>query len=565
MDNVNLNIEQPIKKKNKKGLIITLLILIILISCALGVYCFIFNKPKNIFLKNINNEYKQFSSLFNDIETFDIKTATSSMDFDLNINVNELFESELTEEQLQLIEEINALNFKLDSTVNLNKKLLALIVDAKYNENNLIDLGVYGKPNSIYVSLGDVYDKYIEMPFEEYETLFEQQTFNIKDVEYLTSKLKDAFLNSLDEKHFEKTSETISVNGEEIKATKIAYILTEERAYNILISILKEIKEDSRFLEILSSLSNMSVDEIKTGINDTIDEINNELKSADIEEKIELSMYTKGINNKAIKYSITSDDAEIIYTNYQDRIKLVFKDSEETYLTLTNIKNEDDSYKTEIVMSNIKVTVTSKEENDTFTADYKIVELETKTEIKGNLTLKMNEVKKHEEYNQDLKLSMSVGMTGIEIVGMEITIKGTTKYNTDVTIPDVSNSILYTNLTEEDTNTIMFNMLNNETLVNFIIKISELIGNSVEDSNKQAAENSAYAIIDAAKHEYLESMLNSTSSITTSGNVTDLKISGENITSGTWSLDTTTGTITLYDVKISGYTCNGYVGNMTCE
>lgn len=87
--------------------------------------------------------------------------------------------------------------------------------------------------------------------------------------------------------------------------------------------------------------------------------------------------------------------------------------------------------------------------------------------------------------------------------------------------------------------------------------------NVVDNAKKQAAVNSAYGIIDAAKYVYTESLM--TDSITTSGEAASLKVSGDKATTGTWSLDTTTGTISLTGVAVSGYTCSGYVGSMTCE
>ena len=42
----------------------------------------------------------------------DINSISSSLDFDFNINVNELFKSELSEEDIKLLDEINALNLK---------------------------------------------------------------------------------------------------------------------------------------------------------------------------------------------------------------------------------------------------------------------------------------------------------------------------------------------------------------------------------------------------------------------------------------------------------------------
>lgn len=79
--------------------------------------------------------------------------------------------------------------------------------------------------------------------------------------------------------------------------------------------------------------------------------------------------------------------------------------------------------------------------------------------------------------------------------------------------------------------------------------------NVVENARKEAAENSAYGIIDAAKYAYTDSLL--TGEVVTTGNVANLKVSGTPAISGTWNLDTSTGKVTLVNVVIGDYTCNG--------
>ena len=77
----------------------------------------------------------------------------------------------------------------------------------------------------------------------------------------------------------------------------------------------------------------------------------------------------------------------------------------------------------------------------------------------------------------------------------------------------------------------------------------------IENARNKAAVNSAYGVIDAAKLAYTESIMSSTTS--TSGNVTDLKISGDKPTAGTYSVNTETGAITIEGVQFGDYTCTG--------
>lgn len=89
--------------------------------------------------------------------------------------------------------------------------------------------------------------------------------------------------------------------------------------------------------------------------------------------------------------------------------------------------------------------------------------------------------------------------------------------------------------------------------------------NVIEDARDEAAKNSAYGVIDAAKLYYAESLLDTTKTVTAEGNdATTLVVTGTSVTGGTWNFDAEAGTITLVDVVIGDYTCNGTVSTMTC-
>lgn len=90
--------------------------------------------------------------------------------------------------------------------------------------------------------------------------------------------------------------------------------------------------------------------------------------------------------------------------------------------------------------------------------------------------------------------------------------------------------------------------------------------NVVEDAKKEAAKNSAYGIIDAAKYQYMESLLDS-SVIVENGKTYEAKllpVSGEKPEGGTWQINTETGVITIANVQFGEYFCSGTVDNMNC-
>jgi len=88
----------------------------------------------------------------------------------------------------------------------------------------------------------------------------------------------------------------------------------------------------------------------------------------------------------------------------------------------------------------------------------------------------------------------------------------------------------------------------------------------ISNAKEEAAKNSVYAIFDAAKLYYTESLILGDKKVYQTGNdATELNTSGVIITSGTWDFDYNTGTITLVNVVIGDYTCNGNVNNVKCK
>ena len=104
MDEVTVNN----KKKRSKKIFLVGIVAIILI-CLFLVYILVFNKPKNIFLNSINNEYKKFdefvdSNLKNLKNSDEVKTISGNLTFDLDAS----FENGIIDEDVSaLLEELN--------------------------------------------------------------------------------------------------------------------------------------------------------------------------------------------------------------------------------------------------------------------------------------------------------------------------------------------------------------------------------------------------------------------------------------------------------------------------
>ena len=103
-----------------------------------------------------------------------------------------------------------------------------------------------------------------------------------------------------------------------------------------------------------------------------------------------------------------------------------------------------------------------------------------------------------------------------------------------------------------------------------------IIFNVIENAKLKAMENSTYGVIDAVRMQYMEELLNDEDgTLTLSGSVTTLTLSGEHPTAGNWAINNTSELasgrgISVTGVKfasMTGYTCANDVatGKVTCS
>lgn len=81
-----------------------------------------------------------------------------------------------------------------------------------------------------------------------------------------------------------------------------------------------------------------------------------------------------------------------------------------------------------------------------------------------------------------------------------------------------------------------------------------IILNVIEESREKSVRNSAYGLVDAAKLEYTQSMFEDASKASKSGDASELKVSGDKPTSGSWAINEE-GQISLSGVVFGDYTC----------
>lgn len=287
VDTTNTNYDEVVTEDSKssknnrgKNKLVVIVIIILLLLGALGVFIYyrVVNS-KNIFKTLINDTYTYLESNMNTSDTvsgtFNLKVDGTSSDSSTNDMLGILGNIELTG------------NYGID----YKNKIMNMDIDSKYEGNKLLDVNLYTENSNAYVELVDLYDKYIQMPVEDYDSLF-NSTSNVDDTKVVLKSVRDALNKSLKDEYF--TKEKIDVDG--VKTTKTTLKLDKENYNSIKKDVINELLNDNEFLDSASALSDTSVDDIKESLNDYLEE--EEFEGADV------SIYTKGFDNEFVKFEI---------------------------------------------------------------------------------------------------------------------------------------------------------------------------------------------------------------------------------------------------------------------
>lgn len=320
MDEVLFSDEQ---RTNNKYLPVVIGIILIIVL-VFGTYMFLMNKPKNIFASTINRTYKEFKVGLNSI--YDNKIAQLAKE---NVVISDIkltlsSEANTENESLQAIFDIiDNLAFNMTYSRDIPNKKMALDVNAKLEDENLIDFHLYNENNNSYLYIEEVYDKYLELKGLDLSSIYEES--NTEDIEYLVDKIKELLIDSLKDEYFEKGKVTIDINGEKVETTKSTLILTYTRIKDITLYIIENLRKDDKAIDALVNFNEQISDDIVTkgdiekSLDDLIKEIKEDEYDDSITNEIHISVYVKGLFNEAVKYELTSineDDTTVMSIEY---------------------------------------------------------------------------------------------------------------------------------------------------------------------------------------------------------------------------------------------------------
>lgn len=293
----------------KKRVIICLsMVIVALAAIGVGVYFFLFNTPKNIFVKAVNNSINELiedgkSTLLGNI---DYKTLKVTTDTKVDATVSD-----------QKYNVAVTGDFAFDKSNNKMSTALSILG----NNQKILDLEALLENSKIYFKIPDLMKTFYfnDLGFDTSKTISKD------DIKYLRELALKEFFDSLDNKDFIKSKEKLDLDGN-VPTVKLSLELDEQKAKDISIRILEKIKSDEESMKILQKL-------------------NKDIKETNIDEALKTIKETKADGGESLIYTIyVAKGDRIVRHEFAPKSK---SDSEANkYKVLIDSYKNSDGYKT---------------------------------------------------------------------------------------------------------------------------------------------------------------------------------------------------------------------------
>jgi len=344
-------------KKNNKGLVAVLAIIIIAILAGVGYYFLKPTSPKDVFVGGINSAFENSEkSLAEDVKKINTTVTLSGNIESSNKEVN------------QVAKYIN--EGKLSYNVQLDKETKKVLLSANvdYKKENLLSGKVYytAGDENIYLYVQDLFDKYFKFNLKEVtdseeelssiENIFNGEASNPlgkTDSKKAISIVKDTITNNLKDEYFTKEK----VDGMTKNTMKLTVAELKQMTKNIVTSL----QNNQEFMNCFEKKDELkeSFDDLLEGISEVDSEVDN--------YNLEASIYTKGLKNEVEKFEI----------------KLIASETEQMNMTI--VETEKGKFVIDADISEVgKVKLNMEVKNDTNT-DIENVNVSDSVEI-NNLT-----------------------------------------------------------------------------------------------------------------------------------------------------------------------------------
>ena len=409
--NEQINTKKP-KKKGKIILGIILAIIIIAIIALVAVYFLVFSTPQYIFASTVDSIFNMKAQTYNTV-----KSAVT-------LNGSVQFEDESINEQLTDLE-----NFSINIGSQIDYQNQSEIVDLglQYEDESVVGARFYFKDGEMYTLLDGLYDDYIKVDLETEQANLMQELLDltkvqgkqenlIKAMSILGNEIKGQISNV---GTFEKSTEQMTLNGENKNVTRVSLLFNAQEFSTVIINVCNNLANNNEFIQCFEESP-------KDALLDIVASLEDGEPSSD--DTVRISIYTQGLLNETIGFGLD----------------LNLADNTELSINMNVMKETDDLY------------TVSYTQGDNY--------------INGRIEIARAE---NTEENQtgDAKITLEVSDLGT----MELNMGYAYSYNQAVDEVDTRNSVNAEDLTQEDMNTILENLMERPV-------IGELMTNIISSS-----------------------------------------------------------------------------------
>lgn len=266
------------KKKNN----VLIIIIIVLLAICGGVLGYIYGKksitPKTKFVKVMSN-YLEKNNIEDLEELFDgVNSVNTTNDFKISADNEEVISGKLS---------INSI-YKDDEQYT----------EVSFGDgSNSLTGNIYLKDSKAYIMLKDVFDKYYYLDMESDST----------DYVDAFKELKKSILKVVNE-YFTDDKFTLTKDNNN---DKISISLTGKDGATLVLKFYEEIKNNDKILGLFTD-EDTSLDEVKSGLKEDIDNLKEEMDSYSDEVVISYDIYLN--KNKLVKQELTFEDITLTIT-----------------------------------------------------------------------------------------------------------------------------------------------------------------------------------------------------------------------------------------------------------
>lgn len=324
----------------------------------------------------------------------------------MNLTMNATTKDTSTSSMYNALNKINA-NFIMYT--DIKNSITDIKLNSTYDGTELLNAEAYYKDNNIYLLLENIYSKYISVPIEN--QYVEEVKYSEQDLNNVVTGVLTAFKSTFKDSYFSKSKVTTKVNGKEVNLNKSTLKITEHNYVVILNKFFDSLINNKTFIKSVTNLTGESEENVIANLRKEKSNIKDNYKDL---KNTDISIYTKGLS-EAVKFEIVNKD---------NNIKMyVVENKKDDYEFALNYSYEENQ------MMNLKISYVLESDDKA-----KIV-AEIKDGNDDTLTLNMNYIVKYDEILEE---------------------------------KDVTNSIPYTSLTEEDYNSIYASLLQKEGIASLI-------------------------------------------------------------------------------------------------